>query len=84
MAELLITPVEAGTSDEDVRGFLLKYGFPSFDRIERVPGAGERPAVLVSFDDCSAAALRALVPRIHQVFWKKHTINVLVMREPLP
>ncbi|MGE8687928.1 MAG: RNA-binding protein [Achromobacter sp.] len=84
MAELLINHVEESTSDEDIRHFLLKYGFPSFDRIQRVPSTGERPAVLVTFDDCSAAALRALAPRIHQVFWKDRTLSVLVMREPIP
>jgi hypothetical protein len=84
LAELLINPVEESTSDEEIRNFLIKYGFPSFDRIERVPGAGERPAVLVAFDDCSAAALRTLLPRFHQVFWKNHTISVLVMRDPIP
>lgn len=84
MAELLINHVEESTSDEDIRTFLLKYGFPPFDHIRRVPSAGERPAVLLTFNDCSAAALRALAPRIHQVFWKDRTISVLVMREPIP
>ncbi|MCW0211679.1 RNA-binding protein [Achromobacter veterisilvae] len=84
MAELLINHVEESTTDEEIRSFLIKYGFPSFDRIERVPGTGERPAVLVVFHDCSAAALRTLLPRIHQVFWKNHTISALVMRDPIP
>ena len=84
MAAILINHIEESTSDEDIRGFLLKYGFPSFDSIERIASEGERPAVLVTFDDCSAAALRILLPRIHQVFWKNHTISALVMRDPIP
>jgi hypothetical protein len=82
MAALLINHVEDSTSDEDVRAFLLKYGFPSFDRLERVPGDGSRPAVLAIFDDKSVAALRTLVPRIHNVFWNNHTITALVLSEP--
>ncbi|MCY1304880.1 RNA-binding protein [Achromobacter agilis] len=84
MAALLINHIEESTSDDDIRAFLVKYGFPVFDRIQRVSSAGERPAVLVTFDDCSAAALRILLPRIHQVFWKNHTISALVMRDPIP
>ena len=38
MAELLINHVADDTSDEDVRAFLVKYGFPSFDHIERIAG----------------------------------------------
>jgi hypothetical protein len=82
MAALLINHIEDSTSDEDVREFLCKYGFPSFDEIERVPGDGSRPAVLVTFNDRSAAALRTLLPRIHQMYWKNHTITALVLREP--
>ena len=55
----------------------------TFDRIQRVPSEGERPAVLVTFDGTGPEELRALAPRIHQVFWKNHTIAVLVMREPI-
>lgn len=84
MAALLINPVEESTSDDDIREFLVKYGFPVYDRIQRVPSTGERPAVLLTFDDCSAAALRTLLPRIHRVFWKNHTLSALVMREPIP
>ncbi|ANN69011.1 RNA-binding protein [Bordetella bronchialis] len=82
MAALLINHVQDTTSDEDVRKFLMKYGFPSYDRIQRVAGDGSRPAVLLTFDDCSAAALRTLLPRIHQIFWNNHTITALVLSEP--
>ena len=83
MAALLINHVDDSTSDEDIRSFLVKYGFPSFDRIQRVPSTGDRPAVLVTFDGASPEEQRVLVPRIHQVFWKNHTIAALVMREPI-
>ncbi|CAB3926462.1 hypothetical protein LMG26858_05871 [Achromobacter anxifer] len=83
MAKLLINHIEESTSDEEIRNFLVKYGFPAFDQIERVPSAGERPAVLLTFRGASPEDLRVLLPRIHQIFWKSHTIAALIMREPI-
>jgi len=83
MAALLINQVEESTSDDEIREFLTKYGFPAFDHIERVPSTGSRPSVLLKFNRCTPAELRELLPRIHQVFWKGHTISALVMREPI-
>jgi hypothetical protein len=31
MADVVMGNVEAGTSDEDIKAFLVKYGFPPFD-----------------------------------------------------
>lgn len=84
MAELLINHVADSTSDEDVRAFLVKYGFPAFDQIERIAGDQSRPAVLLTFNGTGPAELRALLPRIHRVFWQGQTITALVMREPIP
>lgn len=81
MADLLIGNVEDGLSDDEVREFITKYGFPPFDKIERVPGTGSRPGLLLTFNDLDEAALRALQPRIQNVFWKNRTINVSIMRE---
>ncbi|KRC80559.1 hypothetical protein D3C87_366510 [compost metagenome] len=83
MAALLINHVDDSTSDDDIRTFLLKYGFPSLDRVQRVPSEGGRPAVLVTFNSATEPELQALLPRIHQVFWKKHTVTALVMRAPI-
>ncbi len=81
MADLLIGNIEDGTSDDEIREFLVKYGFPVFDRIRQMPGDGSRPAVLLTFNDTEPAALRLLQPRIHHMFWKNRTINVIVMQE---
>jgi hypothetical protein len=82
MAALLINHIEDSTSDDEIKEFLVKYGFPAFDQIERIAGDGSRPAVLLTFEGKSAAALRTLLPRIHRVFWKNRTITALIMREP--
>jgi len=81
MADLLIANVEGGTTDDEVREFLIKYGFPSFDRIEHVPGDGSNPAVMVTFDDLDDIMLRTLQPRIHNMFWKNRTITARIMGE---
>ncbi|HZZ10981.1 MAG TPA: RNA-binding protein [Paraburkholderia sp.] len=81
MADLVIGNVDEDTSEEEVREFLMKYGFPSFDKMQPVPGTGSRPGLLLTFNDLDEVALRALQPRIQNMFWKNRTINVSVMRE---
>jgi hypothetical protein len=81
MAELWIGNIADGTTDEEIGELLVKYGFPAYDRIQHMPGDGSRPAVLLSFNNTEPAALRMLLPRVHHLFWKNRTINVLVMQE---
>jgi RNA recognition motif-containing protein len=81
MADVWIGNVQDDTSDDEIREFLIKYGFPSFDAIRRVEGTGTRPAVVVTFHDTSPDALRNLQSRIHNMFWKNRTIVVQVMPE---
>lgn len=81
MAELLLGNVEGGTSDDEIKAFLVKYGFPAFDAIEHMPGDGSRPAVLLTFKDVAPETLRSLQPRIQNMFWKNRKINAQVMDE---
>ena len=81
MADLVMGNVEAGTSDEDIKAFLVKYGFPPFDEIEHMPGDGSRPAVLLKFRDAPAEALNSLLPRVQDMFWKTRKIHVHVVTE---
>ena len=81
MTELLLGNIENGTSDEEIKAFLMKYGFPAFDAVEHVPGDGSRPAVLLTFNDAAPETLRILQPRIHDMFWKNRKIHVQVMSE---
>ncbi len=79
MADLLIGNVETGTADDEIKQFLIKYGFPPFDHITHLQGDGTRPAVLLSFDDADTETLSRLQPRVQNLFWKNHTINVQVL-----
>ncbi|CAB3805936.1 hypothetical protein LMG28614_06269 [Paraburkholderia ultramafica] len=47
MADLLVDNIDADIADDDIKEFLVKYGFPPFDGIEHIPGDGSRPAVLL-------------------------------------
>ncbi len=81
MAELLLGNVESATSDDEIKAFLVKYGFPPFDDIEHMPGDGSRPAVLLTFKDIGPETLRKLQPRIHGMFWKNRKLSALITPE---
>ncbi|MFL9913790.1 RNA recognition motif domain-containing protein [Paraburkholderia sp. RL17-337-BIB-A] len=81
MADLWIGNIETGTSDQEIKEFLTRYGFPPFDRIKHIPGEGSRPAVVVNFEGLDPEMLRRLQPRVHNMFWKKRKINVQVMKD---
>lgn len=79
MADLLMGIVENETSDEEIKAFLVKYGFPPFDEITRMPGDGSRPSVLLTFNDVAPEILRTMLPHIQGMFWHHHTIQAQVM-----
>jgi hypothetical protein len=71
--------VDSSVSDDEIKQFLVRYGFPEFDAIQHIEGNGTRPAVLVTFNDAPAQALRNLQPRIQDLFWNNRKIHVQVM-----
>jgi RNA recognition motif-containing protein len=81
MADLWIGNVDENTSDDEIRAFLIKYGFPSFDEIQRHQGTGTRPAVVLTFHDTTPDGLRGLQSRIHNMFWKGRSLVVQVVPE---
>jgi len=81
MTDLLLANVETGTSDEEIREFLVKYGFPPFDEIEYIPGDGSRPSVLLTFKEIAPEALRSLQPRIQDMYWKNRRLNVSILNQ---
>ncbi|WP_233829482.1 RNA recognition motif domain-containing protein [Paraburkholderia sp. ZP32-5] len=81
MAELLLGNVEEDVTDEEIGEFLVRYGFPRYSSMRRIPGSGSRPAALVVFDDVSPDSLRTLQSRIHNLYWKNRTITALLIPE---
>ena len=81
MSELLLANVESGTPDDEIKGFLVKYGFPPFDEIEHLPGDGSRPSVLLTFKEAGPETLRNLLPRIQDVYWNMRKLHAQVLDE---
>lgn len=81
MAHLMLVPVPDSATDDEIREFLVKYGFPSFDAIERLPGDGSRPAVMLDFNDATIVDLDKLTPRIQDVFWKGGKLQTRVLSD---
>lgn len=79
MADLLLGNVDSSASDEDIKTFLVKYGFPEYDAIQHIPGDGSRPAVLLSFHNAPATVLRQLQPRLQNLYWKNRRLQAQVM-----
>jgi hypothetical protein len=79
MALLLLGNVEPGTTDTEIREFLIKYGFPPFDAIQHQPGDGSQPSVLVTFTGIDALALAKLRQRIHELYWNNRTLAAQVL-----
>lgn len=79
MADLWLGNLPTDVSDEEIKDFLVKYGFPPFDGIEHFPGDGSRPAAQVTFKQVSSEALHNLQPRIDDMFWKDRRLTVQVI-----
>jgi len=81
MASLLLGNVKAGASDDEIRDFLVRYGFPPFDAIQHEPGDGSRPSVLLTFAAMDPVALGKLQQRIHDMYWNERRVSAHVMRD---
>jgi len=79
MTDLLLGNVDSSASDDEIKAFLIKYGFPPFDAIEHLPGDTSRPSVRLTFNDAAPETLRSLQARIQDMFWKNRKIHVSVM-----
>ena len=81
MAQLWIGNVPPGTSDDELKALLVKYGFPEWDSIQHVEGDGSRPAVMIAFDKTDPLQLQKLQPAV----WGDGTIlDVTQLAEPWP
>jgi RNA recognition motif-containing protein len=79
MAKLWISNLAPDVTDDDLRAFLTKYGFPEAGEIERIGADGPRPGATVTFPGKTTSELGALATRVHDMFWRGHTLNVQVL-----
>jgi hypothetical protein len=84
MANLWLGNLPADVTDDEIAGWLEKYGFPRCDEILHVPGDGTRPAAVISFPDLDEDTLRRLQPRIDGVFVRNKTLRAQVAPPPRP
>jgi len=63
-------------TDEDLKGFVGKYGCPAPERIERVPGDGSRPAAVLFFTASHDKAVYNAQLRLHDMYWKGRRLFV--------
>jgi hypothetical protein len=81
MSGMLLANVDTTTTDEEIREFLMKYGFPAFDTIERFEGDGSQPSALLSFAGLDVTGLQNLQSRIHHVHWKQRQLSVRILQD---
>jgi hypothetical protein len=71
--------IAPGTSDEELRAFLAKYGLPSVISIQQVTQEGStRPAAVLEVA-AAPEALQRLTQRLNGMYWKGRSLTVQAM-----
>jgi hypothetical protein len=76
--KLWIGNVAPGTSDEELKAFLARYGVDSIASIQQVEGDGTRPAVIVEVP-ASTEMLMKVTQRLNGLHWKGRSLTVQAM-----
>jgi len=64
-----------GTSDDELRAFLAKYGLTTIESIEQVPGDGTRPAATLEVAATPEEVQKA-TQRLNGMYWKGRSLTV--------
>ena len=67
-----------GTSEEELRALLARYGAPAVGEVQHVADDGERPAAIVEVAAASEAMMR-LSERLNGMYWKGRALTVQPM-----
>jgi hypothetical protein len=81
--KLWIGNIAPGTTDEELREFVAKYGIATVETIEHVPGDGSRPAAVLDVA-ATPEALMKVTQRINGMYWKGRTLNVQAITRGSP
>jgi hypothetical protein len=73
--KLWIGNIAPGTSDDELREFLGRYGIASVASIEHVAGDGSRPAAVVEVAE-TPDSLMKVTQRLNGMYWKGRSLNV--------
>ena len=70
--------VAPGTSDQELRDFLARYGLEAVQSIQQVEGDGSRPAVMLEVTATTEAVMKA-TQRLNGLYWKGRTLMAQAM-----
>jgi RNA recognition motif-containing protein len=73
--KLWIGNIAPGTSEEDLRELIRKYGATEVASVEHVPGDGSRPGAFVEIAAAPELAQR-IVQRLNGMYWKGRSLTV--------
>ena len=76
--KLWIGNLDPQTTDDELREFLGKYCTLKVTGIERHPGDGSRPAVMLELEGSDLVALDAAQRRLHGMYWKNRPLHVAI------
>lgn len=84
MARLWLNNLPPAFGEDEVADLLAKYGFPPFDRMDRMPDNANGSACVLTFDEVDEELLQRLQPRINNLFVGERSIRVHVAPPPRP
>jgi RNA recognition motif-containing protein len=73
---LWIGNIAPEVTDEELAEFVVKYGCPRPERIERVPGDGSRPAAVLAFGAGDGKMISQAQLRLNGMYWKGRQLLV--------
>ena len=76
--KLWLGNIAPGTTDDELRAFLEKYGVASVISVEHVASEGSRPAAMVEVAAAPEAVAR-LTQRLNGMYWKGRSLTVQAM-----
>jgi len=76
--KLWLGNIAPGTTDDELRAFLEKYGAPAVVSVERVANDGTRPAAMVEVA-AAPETLNRLTQRLNGMYWKGRSLTVQAM-----
>ncbi|MGZ5036288.1 MAG: RNA recognition motif domain-containing protein [Usitatibacter sp.] len=76
--KLWVGNIAPGTSDEELRALLGKYGVATVASIEQVPGEGSRPAAILEIA-ATPESVAKVTQRLNGMYWKGRSLTVQAM-----
>jgi hypothetical protein len=76
--KLWIGNIAPGTTDDEIKALVTKYGIPAVESIDHQPGDGSRPAAVLEVAATPDTLMKA-TQRLNGLYWKGRSLTVQVM-----